>query len=227
MLQKTLCRLLCCIAILCLLTSFVFAADWYDGPAQSGSITFDFSSAEPAINGGAVALRQVAYWDDEANTLKWCEDWEDCGLSLKEDGLFRDHNAASKLFFYAESHGIPAQGVLIGADGTAKAEELPMGLYLVSQTEAFEGYTCMLPALISVPVRIDGAWVFDVEALPKLEPLVPETTEPTEPTETTPPPDLPPTGQTNWPVPLLLVVGGFLVLLGLCLRKQDNHETEA
>ena len=225
MLRKTLCRLLCCIAILCLTAISVFAADWFNGPIQPGSISFDFSAAEPPVTGGALELRQVADWDDTSKTLQWCEGWESCGLSLGEDGLFREPDAAAKLLLYAEAEGLAAQTVSVGEDGSAKAEELPLGLYLVSQTTPFEGYRCMAPALISVPLSVDGAWVFDVEALPKLEPLVPETEPPTTPP---PPPDLlPPTGQTNWPVPLLIVGGCFLILLGLCLRKGKRHETDS
>lgn len=221
MLRKKLCCLLCCIAILCLTATSVFAAGWFNGADRNGSISFDFNTDGISVTGGSVELRMVASWNDETKSLQWCEGWENCGLSLELDGLFADKNAAARLFVYAEVEGIPAQTIQIGHDGTAKVEDLPLGLYLVSQMVAFDGCMTMLPALISIPTEINDEWIFDVEAMPKLEPLVPETTIP----ETTEPHiDIPPTGQTNWPIPLLLLGGCFLILLGLCVRKGKRHE---
>ena len=147
MLRKTLCRLLCCIAILCLTATSVFAKDWFDGPAQNGSISFDFNTEDIQVTGGSVDLRMVARWNDETKALEWCEGWEDCGLTLEENGLFNDKNAAARLFVYAEVNELPARTIQVGEDGTAKVEDLPLGLYLVSQVEPFEGCMTMLPAL--------------------------------------------------------------------------------
>lgn len=220
MLRKTLCRLLCCIAILCLAATSVFAAGYFNGSDQPGSIVFDFNTAEHSVSGGSVDLRMVACWDNDAKTLKWCEGYADVGISL-ENVLGQED--AARLFIWAESKSLPATRLEVGEDGTALAEGLTCGLYLVSQITPFTGYECMLPALISVPLEVDGQWILDVEASPKLVPLVQETTAP--PTKPTPPP-LPPTGQVNWPIPLLFVGGSFLILLGLCLRKQQRHETD-
>lgn len=223
MLQKKLCRLLCCIAILCLTATSAFASGTFYGSDRLGSISFDFSDYEPAVSSGSIDLRMVAVWDDSAKALKLCEDYEDALSGV--DALFAE-NAAKKLFVYAEGSGLSAQKIKVGKDGTACAADLASGVYLASQTVPFEGYTCMTPTLISVPLELDGEWIFDVEALPKLEPIIMDTTEPTVPTETTkPPPGVPVTGQINWPVPVLLMGGSFLILLGICLRKEKNHET--
>lgn len=218
MLRKTLCRLLCVIAIICLTATSVFAAGYFNGSDRLGSISFHFNNGEISVTGGSVELRMLAFWNDEIKSLQWCEDYADAGLTI--DDLFGE-NAASKLFEYAQSKQLPAQEIQIGEDGTAKVEDLQLGVWLLSQTEPFEGYETMLPALISIPMEINKEWIFDVEAVPKLEPLVEESTVPT--TET-PPPDLPPTGQVNWPVPLLLLGGVFLILVGLCIRRERRHE---
>lgn len=219
MLRKTLCRLLCCIAILCLAATSVFAAGYFDGSDRLGSISFDFNVADVTVESGSVELRMVAFWNDEIKSLQWCDDYVGAGLSL--DDLFKDQ-AAAALLAYAEANELPFDTIEVQPDGTAKAEELALGVWLVSQSEPFAGCETMLPALISIPMEIDGEWIFDVEATPKLEPLVEETTVPT--TEA-PPPDLPPTGQVNWPVPLLLLGGVFLILLGICLHKERRHES--
>lgn len=224
MLRKMLCCLLCCIAIVCLTATSAFADGWYwyDDAPQNGSISFDFNTEEIHVAGGSVELRQVAFVNEEAKCLQFCEGWEDCGLSVQE--LLGD-KAAERLFVYAEANGLPARTVGIDGEGKGKAEDLPMGVWLVSQIVPFEGCMAMRPALISIPLMDeDGQWIFDVKAMPKLEPLVPETTVPS--TES-PPPELPPTGQVNWPIPLLAVGGLFLILLGFCLRKDKRHETNS
>ena len=43
---------------------------------------------------------------------------------------------------------------------------------------------------------------------------------PTEP----PPPDLPQTGQLNWPIPVLVLAGLFLILIGLLRRRGSEYE---
>lgn len=223
MLRKTLCRLLCVIAILCLTATSVFAAGWFNGADSNGSISFDFNTGEISVTGGSVELYMVARWNDEIKGLELCEDFVPAGLSVDE--LFGE-TAATALSAYvlaAEPAGIQ---VSIGSDGTGKAEDLALGVYLMRQETPFEGCEPLLPALISVPMEIDGEWILDVEASPKLEPLVPETTETVPPPETqpVPPPDLPPTGQVNWPVPVLLVLGCFLILLGLCVRRDRKSD---
>lgn len=219
---KKLCCILCCIAILCLTATTGFAEGWYwyDDAPQTGTITFDFNTDGISVSGGSVDMRMVAIHDPETKSLQFCEGWENCGLDLNE---FLDETAAQRLLAYAEANELAAHEIKIGSDGRAKVTELPMGVYLVSQSIPFDGYTCMVPALISVPLMGDDHnWMFDIQAQPKLEPLVPETTVPN--TET-PPPELPPTGQVNWPVPLMLLSGCFLILLGICLRRDKRHET--
>ena len=115
---------------------------------------------------------------------------------------------------------IPAQRIPI--DGEGKAEGLEPGVWMVTQTEPFAGYYCVSPTLVPIPMELNGGWTYKVTALPKLEPVPVDTTEQTVPT-TVPENELPPTGQVNWPVPVLAVVGCFLILLGLCLRKSRRE----
>ena len=76
--------------------------------------------------------------------------------------------------------------------------------------------------LAGVPMEEDGVLRYDVDASPKVE----LEKEP-EPTSTTPPaptdPRLPYTGQLNWPVPVLTVLGLGLLALGLALRRKSRH----
>lgn len=58
------------------------------------------------------------------------------------------------------------------------------------------------------------------------KPTEPETTEPapTKPSETPPKPVLPQTGQLWWPVPVLVLAGLALILVGLLRRKEQDYE---
>lgn len=218
MLRKMLCCLLCCIAILCLTATSALASGDAGQLPQSLSLSFDFSWAEPQVR-GTVDVRQVASMDENAQ-LTWLEAYRDAGVSLDE---LEEDLSAARLLVYAESKGLPAAKLQIGEDGRGTMELDSPGVYLVSQIEAFPGYSCMMPALICVPLLVDQSWIPAVEALPKLEPLIEESTEPTETTPHKPPP-LPKTGQLNWPVPVLLLTGSVLILLGVCLRKDNRHE---
>ncbi|MDO4804665.1 MAG: hypothetical protein Q4A32_07585, partial [Lachnospiraceae bacterium] len=76
-----------------------------------------------------------------------------------------------------------------------------VGVYLVMQSLAAEGYESIMPFLVTVPISgEDDEWIYDVDASPKLQ-LVPEETMPPEDvtvTETPPdisvPPEESPTG---------------------------------
>ncbi len=121
--------------------------------------------------------------------------------------------------------------------GWVKFAPLEPGLYVVTQRRSQQsaGFDAIQPFLISLPRWENEGYVYDLNATPKV-PLVPgETlpcppTKPTEPTTPPPtdPPGLPQTGQLNWPVPVLAVLGMTLFVLGWALRissGRNRHET--
>ena len=90
--------------------------------------------------------------------------------------------------------------LLLDADGNADFTDLDQGLYLLTQVEAPEGWSCADPVL--VPMPLDGQW--QVQARPKTAELLTES---------------PRTGQH--PAPLLGAMGLVLSGTGLyfCLEK--------
>lgn len=233
MLQKKLCCILCCIAILCLAATSVFASDTEIKPEDTGSICYDFNGFDPAIVSGSLELRRVADFDFASKTATMCPGYED---AVSDPARLFEKDMAETLLNYAEIAGLPAETLELGEDGRIFVSDLPQGVYLVSQTTPFEGYEPLLPTLISIPMRSAGEWTLELKPVPKLEPIPEINTEPTESTEATvptqpsttepeTPPEIPKTGQINWPIPMLLMGGCFLILLGICLRKENHHET--
>ena len=109
---------------------------------------------------------------------------------------------------------------------------LEEGIYLVVQTKAAKGYEMFSPFLISLPMRENGQWKYQVEAMPKIEASVsgkPET--PVKQPVSTPKPTaagnnlrLPYTGQLIWPVPVMAIAGMLLFAAGWSLRKDKKRE---
>lgn len=125
---------------------------------------------------------------------------------------------AEELAAFAEEGRLEGTTQNVGQEGSVTFSSLELGLYLVVQKTAAEGYAPIHPFLVGVPNRENGAYVYQVDASPKVQletlPTEPTDTEPTKPTE----PTLPNTGQLNWPIPLMAVFGLGLFILGWGLR---------
>lgn len=168
------------------------------------------------------------YLKGDGNPNAFTNGFENCGLKL--DNL-EDELLAEKL---KAEIGASAVGVTqtIGADGMAGFSGLEEGIYLVVQTKAANGYEMFSPFLVSLPMRENGQWKYQVEAMPKIEVSVsgkPET--PVKQPVSTPKPvssgnnlRLPYTGQLIWPVPVMAIAGMLLFAVGWSLRKDKKTE---
>lgn len=181
-------RTLAVLLLVLLMGRTVSAREWL-----SGSITVNFRWQGEAVAGGTLTLHRVG--DSDYNLT---EGFEDCEVELSEP---YDADLAWELAEFAKN--IPGQTKSVGADGTAVFEPLEPGLYLVVQREAAEGFQTISPFLVGIPMQVDGALVYHVDASPKASPV----------------PKLPQTGQVNWPVPVMAAAGILLLLAGR--RKRD------
>ncbi len=127
--------------------------------------------------------------------------------------------------------------VVIDTSGNASFAGLEEALYLVVRTKAAlpnQSYFSE-PFLVSVPLLWNGELQYTVSAAPKYgwtppvpdkpsTPDVPTPEVPEKPIEPTPDvPKLPQTGQLNWPIPILLLIGGLCILMGW---KQYNQKQD-
>lgn len=78
----------------------------------------------------------------------------------------------------------------ISGDGAIDFDNLDLGLYLLVQNQAAEGYLKAAPFLVSMPMMEDGTYIYDVIANTKIEleklPETPPETKETESSESEP-----------------------------------------
>ena len=213
------------------------------------SITATMTYNGDPVPGGTMTLYRVAsLHPDDRDLFHYVQDFQDCGVSLAE----LDFDTAVELATFVYHNELEGLTQKIGKDGVVRFEDLEVGLYLLIQWEAAEGFYELTPYLISIPNNEDGVYVYDTESAPKQtpdqrpteppteeppteepptepsteKPTVPPTVPPTSP-PTEPPEKLPQTGMTNWPVPILAVCGVFFVAVGLVMvikGKEDRNE---
>lgn len=184
---------------------------------QPGSITVDLTYDGEAVQGGSLALYRVG--DVRENDGNYDFVPAEGYAAFGAFGTELNAELAARLSEYIAAQSIAPDAELQNADGRVEFGELLPGLYFVTQPEAAPGFEALEPFAVSLPMWEDGAYHYHVEAKGK---FALEREDPTEPTK--PDPDLPITGQLNWPVPVLAASGMGLLLLGwaLCRRKRDH-----
>lgn len=194
--------------------------------SKSGSISVSMVYNHEAVSGGSLTLYRVAEVSEDNGNYGFAltEEFTGSGISLVDLSSVPVESFAA----YAADHNLIGITANIGSDGTVLFSDLKLGLYLLVQNQAADGYKAATPFLVSVPIQEKSVYRYDVDASPKVEleksPVTPPTTNPTaKPTD----PSLPQTGQLNWPVPVLAVLGMSLLMIGWILRhgkKGTAHE---
>lgn len=117
--------------------------------------------------------------------------------------------------------------VVTDVQGKAAFYNLDTALYLVVRTKAGEKNEAYFsdPFLVSVPLLMEDEINYTVTASPKYGWIPEEPVNPPEPPLPDKPavetPTLPQTGQLNWPIPVLLIVGSVLIFIGWKKYKQN------
>ena len=180
----------------------------YDGENVSGGTL-------TAVKVGNVDEENGDYFFSQVITGKRLDDVASAGAAGVQETFYlenKDHDG-----FYTQTKSVE--------NGKAVFTDLPTGLYLILQEKAAPGYRKMGAFLIGVPSMVDGVYQYDVIATIKTE--IERETEPTTPPPTKPDdPDLPQTGQLNWPVPVMAVAGIAMFTIGWILYsgKKETYE---
>lgn len=204
----------------------VLALDTIDfGRKGKISVTIRNRATDKPVGGGSLTIYKVA--DAVADDRGGCvfdasrTDFKSAGEDyLKEEKL--DAAMAARLAGFARDHGISGKNLTVDAKGTAAAADLDLGLYLVTQKEAADGYSRIDPFIVSVPQRgPNGSYIYEVDATPKpgtkivLSPTRKSTAAPTYPSR------LPQTGQLWSPVFILALAGMACLLIGMAIRGRS------
>ena len=182
---------------------------------QNGTITLTVAFDEKPLNGGELELHLVGNIKEDDGNYSFVLAADFGGKTMTEADL---NDPALAIDLAMDITDTPAATAKI-EEGKAVFTDVKPGLYLVCQKTATPGYAAMNPFLLSMPNFVDGKYVADVTAEPKVG------------LETVPPsvvttPSLPQTGQLNWPIPVLAVLGFALVVVGIVLktRKKATYE---
>lgn len=188
---------------------------------RNGSLTITMSLNGAPLDSGSLTVCKIGDIVETNGNYSFQPVSQLTAYDISLENL-EDPSLASLLTELAAEEDLPAISREI-TEGAAFFEELAPGLYVVMQEAAAKGFAPINPFLISVPNFQDGVYQYEVTADPKVppEPAPEETTKPTQPEPTDP--ELPNTGQLNWPVPVLAVSGLALFLVGWYLRK-ERHE---
>ena len=124
------------------------------------------SAKDKALSGGQLTLYRVAEVKRKNGDLsfEYCGDFYGCGIAL---GDLTDSMLADQLLEYMPQ-GARGTTKTVDADGNAAFEDLELGLYLIVQSKASNGYAPIKPFLVSLPMAENGKWNYEVDASPKV-----------------------------------------------------------
>ncbi len=183
---------------------------------KKGSVSINMMSEGDAIGGGEITLYRVgdlSLTDGEYSFIL-TDEFKNPNIMLED---INSKDTAKDFLTFAIDNKIKGITSTIDGDGKADFDELSLGLYLLTQSKAADGYEEFEPFLITVPLNNNGEYVYDVDASPKID-IEREESEPESA-----PPDIPQTGMLKWPIPVLAICGIIIFSIGwsLCfLRKR-------
>ncbi len=210
---------------------------------KEGSITVTLRTDDNGgvVSDGILTLYQVAVLDlhDWDMSYIYTAAFEGCAEAPEYSKDPDPVKIASAMAEWASVNSVQGTARGIGLNGTATFDGLIPGLYLIVQTESSEGYYAINPFLVTLPMEENAEWVYDIDASPKTEilkeksegrdaePVEKETPPAVIPPDKTPvspiSPSLPQTGQLNWPVPVLAILGTVLIAAGIILKKDRRY----
>lgn len=197
--------------------------------SKKGTITVTFDLPEDLKSYGSLTLYRVGdVKEDDGNySFAPVKRLEGAGFSYADPN---SRELAEELAEHLKSHPMTGttRSILWNKDkASVSFTKLELGLYLAVQNKAATGYEKAAPFLISIPYVENGAYRYSLTAQAKSELKKAPTEPPTEATKAPPPPgSLPQTGQLNWPVPVLAVLGMLLFAAGWMLRFKGKRSED-
>lgn len=221
---KNISTLLLAFSLLCMASVMAYAHEVPD-ISRKGTVTVAMQYEGKAVNGGILTAYRVGRIQEKDGNVSFIKTEAIEAFTGSYDSI-DSAKLAEDVDAFVEKNHLPAYATAENKNGKAVFSKLELGLYLIVQTKASEGYAPLTSFLVSVPMNEDGHYVYEVNAEGKFQlTQKPESTVTPKPPE----PSLPQTGQFNWPVPVLTVAGLLLFAFGWVLRftarKEQRYET--
>lgn len=108
-------------------------------------------------------IATVGITADQKLTYAYTQAFKDCNIALNDTQL------ATKLSKYVEEKIIDSKRIVTNDKGVAVYDKLPLGLYFVKQVNVVEGFTVCTPFLVTVPMKSDMGFLYDINATPKTD----------------------------------------------------------
>ena len=222
---RQICSVLLALCLFCMTFVTAYAHEVPDGN-RKGAITVKMEYDGKAVTGGTLTAYRVGRLRESNGNYSFGK----TDATAAFTGSYEDITSAElaeSVAAFVEENKVPAYGTAKNQNGKAVFSDLELGLYLIVQTDASEGYEPLVPFLISVPMNEDGHYVYEVSAEGKFQ--LEQEQEPDTPAAPSVPsgPTLPQTGQLNWPIPVLAALGLCLFSVGWALRfgrKKNGYE---
>ena len=137
-------------------------------PDRVGSISVTLADPDnhTPLTGAELALYYVATVSlNSSNNLSfiYTDAFADCGFALDDPAL------SVKLDAYVREQAKPVETLATDAQGHAVFADLPLGLYLLQQTNTVDGYAQCTAFLVTLPNTDDTGYVYNVNATPKTD----------------------------------------------------------
>ncbi|MBQ0065203.1 MAG: hypothetical protein KBT48_05520 [Firmicutes bacterium] len=176
----------------------------------TGSITIHYKDVK---TGSLIAYKIGDINENDGDySFVLSEAFKDSGYSLEN---LQSKEVSNALLKYAKNNKISGNEKNIN-NGTVSFTDLPVGLYLIAQKKKSTGYKEIQPFMVSLP-RFDkekGEYVYDVNATPKTS--IEKETKPT--------PVIPNTGLLWWPVPVCIILGLSMIIIGIYKERKKEED---
>lgn len=155
--------------VLLLLAGFPFAAAAQEfDPDQTGSISVTLVSKNTgaAMVGAELSVFHVATAErssDGTLRYRYTDPFADCGIPMDEPEL------TGKLDMFVAEYPVDCRKLVTDSQGKAACEDLPVGLYFVKQTGDVEGFAPCASFLVTIPMKTENGYQYDVDASPKTD----------------------------------------------------------
>ena len=132
-------------------------------------VTLKDAQTQVVVPGARFALYPVASATVAGDDIQYTylPDFAGCGVALAD--VFSEESARA-LSAYADAHDLEGQVASADTAGTVTFADLSEGLYLIEEVGAAPGYDPASPFLVSVPMREESGWQYDITAAPKAHP---------------------------------------------------------